>query len=324
MPDKHVLRLPLFEEISAAKKRISEFAIRSPLVPLNIAVNNCSIYLKLENMQPYGSFKIRAGANALLSQDPAQLQKGIFTASAGNFGQGLAAAAAKLGHTVTVYAPDTAARKKLQALEDMRAEIRLLPFDAWWQVMENHGHPKDGGVFIHPVAETSVMAGNGTIGLEILEDLPDTDAILVPFGGGGLSTGIGVAAKHIKPEIRILGCETEAATPLAAAFDQQRPVKVPFDTSTFINGIGSAGVLPEMWPFIQRFVDGAVSASVEETKEALRTLAFKNAVIAEGAGAAPVAAALAGKGGAGKIVCVVSGGNIDAAALAGILSSTNR
>lgn len=267
---------------------------------------------------------MRKPATAWVVQDPPRLQRHRVARSGGACKRDLygerrklrpwdAAAAKTLGHAITVYVPDNAAKKKLDALTELGATIKPLPFNQWWQVMTDHGHPDEPGVFLHPVADTAVLAGDATIGLEIMQDLPDADAILVPFGGGGLISGISAAAKAIRPEVRAIGCESTAATPLAAALTANTPVEVPFDQSTFINGIGSTRVLDEMWPLLRRLVDGAISVTPSDAQDAMRVLHQETGQIAEGAGAVPLAAALSERVQTGKIVCVISGGNIDAA-----------
>ncbi|MEE8371478.1 MAG: pyridoxal-phosphate dependent enzyme, partial [Sphingomonadales bacterium] len=268
------LKLPGLEDVHAARRRIAGLAIRSPLVPYHGVPEDGSaganrIFLKLESLQPGGSFKIRAGGNALRSLASDELGEGVYTASAGNFALGIALAAAELGCSLKVFAPEGAARKKIEALKGLGATVELLPFEGWWKIMIDHGRAGEPGVFMHPVADPRVIAGNATIGLEIIEDLPETDCILVPFGGGGLISGIGSAAKALKLGVRMIGCESEAATPLAAALQAGGPVKVPFDTGTFINGIGSTSVLDEMWPLVSVIVDGAASVSVEEAGRAV-------------------------------------------------------
>lgn len=327
------LKLPDAAEIEAAAARVEGIAVRSPLVRLAVEVPDTEIYLKLENLQPLGAFKIRAAVNALLSLPEEKLAKGVYTGSAGNFGQGLAAAAARLGLPCAVYAPDTAAKNKLDALEQLGATVHVVPFDEWWRVLEKHGHPDQAGVFIHPVANSAVIAGNATIGAEIVADLEDIDAVVVPFGGGGLISGIGAAVKAVSPKTRILACESEAGAPLAAAFQAGGPVTIALDHSTFIDGIGSTRVLPEMWPLLRDVVNGTLIVSVRAVREAVRTLATANAVVAEGAGAVSVAAAMAGMaamtratGADGqvrrrRVVCVVSGGNIDLGVLRDILAA---
>jgi threonine dehydratase len=312
------LVLPGGDDVARAREHIHGFAIRTPLLKLDADLPGTEIYLKLENLQPLGSFKIRAARNALQSMDPVRLRHGVLTASAGNFGLGLACAARAIGVAATVVVPDGSAEIKANALAELGAEVIRLPYDQWWQVLTGRGWAGSKGVFIHPVAESAVLAGNATIGAELLEDQPDFDAVIVPYGGGGLACGIGSVMRRLKPQVRILVAESEAAQPAAAALAHGRPTTVPH-LQSFVDGMGSTTVLPEMWPLVRRTVDQALCASFAEITQAIRHLARRHHVIAEAAGAASVAAAMAGYAGKGRIICIVSGGNIDAAKLGAIL-----
>jgi threonine dehydratase len=233
--------------------------------------------------------------------------------------QGVAWGARALGVSCTVIMPDSAPKTKVNAVRRLGAEILFLPYDEWWATLVNHGREGMRGVFIHPVADPGVMAGNGTIGLEIAEDLPDADAVLVPFGGGGLVSGIATAVRALMPKARVYACEVSTSTPLTAAYEAGEPVVVE-RLPSFVDGIGGRGVLPEMWDIVRRRIDGPLVAQLHEVKAAVRLLVERARVVAEGAGATPVAAAVAGKGGSGKVVCVVSGGNIDTRILVEILA----
>jgi threonine dehydratase len=305
-------------DIHAARDRIASLARRTPLVRLHVDAP-AEIWLKLENLQPIGSFKLRGAGNAMALAGPERLADGVYTASAGNMAQGVAWCARELGIPCHVVAPDHAPRAKLDAIERLGAETILVPFARWWEVIEQHSFPGLGGVFIHPVCDPAVIAGNGAIGLEIVEDLPDVDAVLVPYGGGGLSTGVATALRELAPRAKVFGCEVATAAPLSASLAAGEPVAIDYEPS-FVDGIGGRSVLVEMWPHVSRLLDGALVSPLEAVADAVRTLATRAHVVAEGAGACPVAAALAGKAGTGKLVCVVSGGNIDAAVLAGILA----
>jgi threonine dehydratase len=215
--------------------------------------------------------------------------------------------------------PDTAPQTKLEAVARLGATILKVPYDEWWQTLRDHGRPGIPGTFIHPVADRAVMAGNGTIGIEIVADLPEVDAVLVPFGGGGLVTGIATAIRALAPRAKVFGCEVSTSTPLTAALSAREPVVVD-RTPSFVDGIGGRGVLPEMWPLVSALLDGALVAELAEVASAVRLLVQRARVVAEGAGAVPVAAALAGRGGQGRVVCVVSGGNIDLKTLIELLS----
>ena len=305
-------------QIRAARARISDLALRTPLLRLNVEDAAAEIHLKLENLQPIGSFKVRGATNAMRLASPQMLAEGVYTASAGNMAQGVAYAARRFGLPCRVVVPDHAPKTKLKAIKRLGAEYIKVPFDQWWQVILTHRFDGLGGLFIHPVSDPAVIAGNGTIGLEILEDLPDVDAIVVPYGGGGLSSGIASAVRAVRPHTKVFAAEVETAAPLAASLAAGEPREVEY-VASFVDGIGAKSVLSEMWPLVQTLLDGSLVVSLDETAEAIRLLADRNRVIAEGAGAASVAAALAGKAGAGTVVCVVSGGNIDAATLAAIL-----
>jgi threonine dehydratase len=313
------LTLPTSEDVAAARHNIRGSAVRTPLLKLSVDVPGVNIYLKLENLQPLGSFKIRPAVNILKSMDFERLRHGVLTASAGNFGQGLAFAAREIGVPATVVVPEGSAATKAQALAELGATVVRLPFDEWWTVLTTRSFAGENGVFIHPVAESAVIAGNATIGAEILEDRPDFDAVVAPFGGGGLACGIGSVMRRLKPEVRMIVAESEAAQPAAAALASGRPVTVPHIQS-FVDGMGSTTVLEDMWPLIRAMVDQAACASFAEIAAAIRLLARRHHVIAEAAGAASVAAALAGRCGKGNIVCIVSGGNIDAPKLGAILN----
>jgi threonine dehydratase len=312
------LTAPTLDDIRAARERLAGIIVRTPLVRLNCEDAPAEIWLKLENLQPIGSFKLRGAANAMRLAGPARLRDGVFTASAGNMAQGVAWSARELGVPAAVVVPDHAPATKIAAVERLGGRVVKVPFERWWQVMEEHTYPGLDGLFIHPVADRGVMAGNGTIALEILEDLPDVDTVLVPIGGGGLSSGIAAALAALRPEARVFGCEVETATPLAAAFAAGSPQMVTYQPS-FVDGIGGKCIMPDMWPIVSSLLKGARVATLAAIAAAVRLLAERHRVIAEGAGAAPVAAALAGVPEARKVVCVVSGGNLDTAKLCAIL-----
>lgn len=304
------LKLPGLEEIRAAASRIQPYIVRTPLIRLNIDVPDTEIYLKMENLQPIGAFKVRPAANAVLNASPDSIVEGVYTASSGNMAQGVAYIARTLGLAATVLLPKDAAATKVASLERLGARICFLEDDKWWQVLADHGDPSIQGMFIHPVASQDVIAGDATIGLEINEDLPDVDTVLVPFGGGGLSSGIAAALRAVGSNARVLGAESEHCAPLSAAFAADGPVATPIEPC-FISGIGVGRVLDEMWPLLQQLISGTVVANTEEIVAAIRLLCARHRIIVEGAGAAPVAAAIAGRGGKGKIVCVISGGNLN-------------
>jgi threonine dehydratase len=317
-----VLRLPTGEDVAAARGHIRGFAVHTPLLKLAADIPGINIYLKLENLQPLGSFKIRPAVNVLQAMDPRRLRRGVLTASAGNFGQGLAFAARQIGVPATVVVPEGSALTKLTSLAGLGAKVIRLPFDEWWTVLTTRHYAGEDGVFIHPVAESAVIAGNATIGAEVIEDQPNIDAVVVPFGGGGLACGIGSVMRRLKPGVRMIVAESEAAQPAAAALANGRPTQVPHIQS-FVDGMGSTTVLEEMWPLVRQMVDQAACASFAEITAVIRLLAERHHIIAEAAGAASVAAAMAGHAGHGSIVCIVSGGNIDAHKLGAILNGQN-
>ena len=317
MTQRALLEVTL-DDIRAAARRISESVIRTPLVRLGVDGAPGEIWLKLENLQPIGSFKLRGASNALLAAPRDTLARGVWTASAGNMAQGVAWQARGLGLSCTVVAPDHAPAVKLAAIERLGARIVRLPFEEWFQILSTRTCPGLEGFFVHPVSDAAVMAGNGTIGLEILDQLPGVEAIVVPYGGGGLSCGIATAVGALAPGVPVYASEVETAAPLSASLAVGRPVRVAYRAS-FVDGISSPFILEEMWPLARRLLAGSLVTSLDEVAAAIRLLAERNRVIAEGAGATSVAAALAGRAGAGKIVCVVSGGNLDPLTLAAIL-----
>jgi threonine dehydratase len=308
--------------IEAARERIRGTAIRTPLVRLAVEDAPAEIYLKLENLQPINSFKIRGATNAVLLAPAAERAKGLVTASAGNMAQGVAWAARKLGVPATIAVPQHAPEAKLAAIERLGGRVLKLPYDDWWNVIIT-GHV-DGteGLFVHPVQDPAVMAGNGTIGLEILEDLPDPDAVVIPYGGGGLTVGIASAIRALRPGTKIVTAEPATAAALTAALAAGHPADVDYRAS-FVDGSGSRRVLDSMWPLVAPLVDQALAIPVDEVAAAVRALAERVRVIAEGAGALAPAAALSGRAGTGKIVCVVSGGNINLSKLAEILNGAD-
>jgi threonine dehydratase len=309
--------IPL-EAIRAARARIAGAAIRTPLTRLNVDDAPAEIFLKLENLQPIGSFKIRGASNALALAPRERLARGVWTASAGNMAQGVAWQARRLGLQCTVVAPEHTPETKLAAITRLGGRVVKAPFAEWFEILRTHEYPGMDGLFIHPVSDPAVMAGNGTIGLEILEDLPDADAIVIPYGGGGLSCGIASAVRALKPDTRIFACEVATAAPFAASLAAGSPQAVTY-TPSFVDGIGGLFVLPEIWPLARRLLDGSLVMALTGVAAAVRLLVERNRVVAEGAGATSVAAALAGHAGTGKVVCVVSGGNIDGGKLATIL-----
>jgi threonine dehydratase len=308
-----------FDEITAATERIAGAVLRTPLVRLQLPEAPAEIYLKLENLQPIGSFKLRGALNAVKQIPESELAQGVVTASAGNMGQGVAWAARELGVRCTVVVPDSAADTKVAAIERLGGEVVKVPYEQWWEAIATSSTPAASGRFVHPVEDEAVMAGNGTIGIEILEDLPDPDAIIVPFGGGGLSVGIASAVRAIDPRVPVYAVEPEPAAALTASLAAGEPREVA-GTHSFVDGSGSPRVLPKMWPLARAALAGAFAVPVDDAAAAVRLLVNRARIVAEGAGALALAAALAGRGGTGRVVCVVSGGNIDETKLRTILS----
>ncbi len=307
-------------DIEAARARIADVSVRTPLVPLRAdgVPADTEIYLKLETLQPIGSFKIRGATNAVRLAPEAERRRGLVTASAGNMAQGVAWAGRELGLPVTIAVPEHAPEAKLAAIERLGGKVLKVPYDDWWRAIVTSRVDGVEGLFVHPVQDERVMAGNGTIGLEILDDLPDPDAVVIPYGGGGLTVGIASAIRALRPHTRIYTAEPETGAALVAAFAAGEPADVEYSPS-FVDGSGSRRVLDTMWPRVRPLVDDALSVPIADAAAAVRTLAGRARVIAEGAGALATAAALSGRAGTGKVVCIVSGGNIDLAKLAGIL-----
>ncbi|HEX4033237.1 MAG TPA: pyridoxal-phosphate dependent enzyme [Solirubrobacteraceae bacterium] len=305
-------------EIEAARGRVAGAAVRTPLVRLPLEDSPAEIWCKLETLQPVNSFKIRGAANCVRAADPALVGRGLVTASAGNMAQGVAWIARELGVSATIAVPEHAPAAKLDAIARLGGTALKLPYSDWWEAIMTGRVEGVEGFFVHPVADPAVMAGNGTIALEILEDLPDVDAVAVPYGGGGLVSGIASALRARSPKTRIYTVEPETGAALVAARAAGEPTQIDYIPS-FIDGSGSRGVLEEMWPRVKELIDDALAVSLDETADAIRLLARRLRVIAEGAGALALAAAARGDLGGGKVVAIVSGGNIDLDTLAGIL-----
>ncbi len=311
---------PSLEAVLEARQAIAGTAIRTPLVRLHESSGSTEIYLKLENLQPIGSFKIRGAANAMARMSADQLRRGVVTASAGNMAQGVAWCARERGVPCTVIAPDTAPETKVRAVERLGGSVRKVSFEEWWRAFEERAYPGVEGAFVHAFDDLDVMAGNGTIGLELLEDLPDLDAVVIPWGGGGLACGIASVIRAQKPAVRIYAAEVATAAPLIASWKAGSPQTIQPQRS-FVDGVGGKSVFPVMFDRARRLLDGSLVAEVEEVAFALKLLAERNRIVAEGAGATPVACALAGRAGAGKVACIVSGGNIDLTRLVEILKT---
>ncbi len=308
------------ELIADARTHVYEAAVRTPLVRLNCE-GPAEIYLKLENLQPIGSFKIRGAYNAVRLLSPDQRRHGVWTVSAGNAAQGVALAARKAGASCQVLVMDTAPATKLDAVRRLGGAIVKAPFDECWKALADRTHPAMHGTFVHPFEDDEFIAGNASIGLEILEDLPDVTAVVAAFGGGGLSCGIASVMQQRRPEVKVFGAEPETAAPLARSFAAGRAESFPGWTPSWVDGCGGKSVFPRMWALAEHLLAGSVVSPLEDIRQAMRTLAERNHVIAEGAGACAVAAGLSGRCGTGNVVCVVSGGNIDLAKFSELTSA---
>ncbi len=296
-------------QVEEARRNIAPVAFRTPLVPCN-ADGPAGLYLKLENLQPIGSFKIRGAANVMARTPRERLERGVLTASAGNMAQGVAFCARRMGVPATVVSPDTAPQTKIRAVERLGGRVILAPFADWWRTFETRAYPGVDATFIHAFDDLDVMAGNGTIALELLEDLPALEAVVIPWGGGGLSCGIAAVLRALAPQVRIYAAEIETAAPLAASLAAGEPRSVDYQPS-FVDGIGSKVVFRNMFERAQKLLDGSLVVTLKEAAQAMKLVAERNRVIVEGASACAVAAALAGRAGVGKVVAIVSGGNID-------------
>jgi threonine dehydratase len=305
--------------IDDASKHVYEAAIRTPLVRLNYDAP-AEIYLKLECLQPIGSFKIRGAYNAVRLLPEEQRRKGVWTVSAGNAAQGVALAAKKAGVPCKVLTMDTAPAAKLNATRRLGAEIVQTSYDECWKALGARAHPAMTGAFVHPFEDDEFIAGNASAGLEILEDLPDVNAVVAGFGGGGLSSGIAAALKERGSKAKVFAAEPETAAPLAASFAAGSAQKFPEWKASFVDGCGGKSVFPRMWAIAHHLLAGSIVTTLEEVRQAMKIVAERNHVIAEGAAACAVAAGLSGKCGSGKVVCVVSGGNIDLAVFSKLLS----
>lgn len=308
------------DAIKKARARIENTILRTPLVRLWTG-GETEIYLKLENLQPINSFKLRGAANAVALLPPDACAKGVWTVSAGNAGQGVAYAARAMGIPCTVVTIETAPETKVERMRALGARLVKAPFDACWQAMERRTFPGVGGTFVHPFDDDDFIAGNATVGLEIVEDLPNVATVIAAIGGGGLVTGVASAVRALRPDVRVYGAEPETAAPAALSFAKGKACVFEGWQASFVDGSGGKSVFPRMWERMRDIVDGSIVVTLEETKRAMRVAAEKARVIAEGAGALSVAAALSGKGGPGPIVAVISGGNVELSTFCELVSS---
>ncbi len=298
-------------EIQAARARIAATIVRTPLVRLELAPDYPEIRLKLENLQPINAYKLRGAANAVALLPEAERARGVWTISAGNAGQGVAYAARKAGVPCTVVVIETAPDSKLERMSALGAKLIRVPYHVAWKALDDRAFPGADGAFIHPFDDDDFIAGHATMGLEILEDAPETKTIIASIGGGGLISGLGSALKALRPEIKIIGVEPETAAPMSLSLAAGSPQAFKDWTPSFVDGAGGQSVFPRMWERMKPLIDDSLVVSLDETRRAMRLMAEKARVISEGAGAMPLAAALSGKAGPGPIVCIVSGGNVD-------------
>lgn len=313
-------RRPTLAEIDAARTRLAHHVVRTPLIELDLGLPDRRIFLKLETLQPIGVFKLRPALNALLSRDPHELRAGVATVSSGNMAYGMAWAAHALGVPMAAYMYAGAPQTKIDGVRRLGGEVRFVSMEDWWRYIVGAGRPSGDELLINPVTDQAVLAGNGTIGLEIVEDLPEVDIVLTPYGGGSLTTGVASAVKALRPETKILAVEDENAAPVTAALAARGKI-VDIDTRpSFVKSIGGPSLVPQLWPVTRDLIDGAVTVSLDQVTQAMRTLFAKARVVAEGAGAAALAAVIADERTTGNVVCVISGGNIDAEAYATVLA----
>src|SRR5437764_13955461 len=298
-------------EVQEARKRIGATVVRTPLIRLELGPDCPDIRLKLENLQPINAYKLRGAANGVAMLSDEERKRGVWTISAGNAGQGVAYAARQAGVPCAVVAIETAPKAKLERMRALGAKLFLVSYDVAWKTLDERAFPGVEGTFVHPFDDDNFIAGHGTMALEILEDAPETKAIIASIGGGGLITGVASAIKAIKPDIKIFGAEPETAAPAALSFEKGSPQIFKNWKASFVDGAGGQSLFPRMWERIKPLVDDYIVVTLEETKKAMRMMAEKARVISEGAGALPLAAALTGKAGKGPIVAIVSGGNID-------------
>src|ERR1700722_5213618 len=305
-------------QIEAARARLEGLSAVSPLVACGAAPAGKTVLLKLENLQSVGSFKIRPIGNAVLARDRGRLSSGIYTTSTGNSALGVAFMARRLGIAATAVVPTNAPEAKLEKLRRLGTRIEMRPTEEWWQAIKTGVLDGQEGVYIDAVRDPASLAGDGTIGLEILQQSPDIEAILIPFGGGGLACGIACAVRVLKPDVKIIACELASAHPLEAAFAAGAPAETPHAPG-FVSGVGFGTVLPEMWPLARSLIDQVITVSLTEVADAIKVMVEHNRGVAEGAGAVSVAAALSGRYTESTVCAVVSGGNLDSSALATIL-----
>lgn len=313
-------RRPTLAEIEAARERLAPHVVRTPLVRLDLGLPDRKIFLKLETLQPIGAFKIRPALNALLSRDRAALAAGVAVASSGNMAYGMAAAARLLGVPMAAYMYSGAPKTKIEGVQRLGGAVRFISMETWWRTIVEAERPDAAELLIDPVTDQAVLAGNGTIGLEIVEDLPDVDVVVTPYGGGSLTTGVASAVKALRPQATVLAAEDENAAPVTAALAAGGKIVEIETRPSFVKSIGGPSLVPRLWPVARPLIDGAAAVSLDRITAAMRMLFSKAKVVAEGAGAASLAVALTDERAKGNVVCVISGGNIDADAYATVLA----
>ena len=316
------VRAVTLAEVQDARVRIAKSVLRTPLIPLDLGPHSPDVRLKLENLQPTNSYKLRGAVNAVAMLSEAERERGVWTISAGNAGQGVAYAARRAGVPCTVVAIETAPKSKIERMRALGARLIPVPYSAAWKALGDRAFPGVEGTFVHPFDDHNFIAGHATMGLEILEDAPDTVAVIAAIGGGGLVTGVGSALKARNPAIRVFGAEPETAAPVALSLAAGSVQEFKDWKPSFVDGAGGQSVFPRMWERMRPVLDGCIVVTLDETKRAMRLVAEKARVIAEGAGALAVAAALTGKAGRGPLVAIVSGGNIDLPKFCELISSS--
>lgn len=312
------------DEIRDARKRIAGTILRTPLVRLELGKGAPDIRLKLENLQPINAYKLRGAANAVALLSDGQRKRGVWTISAGNAGQGVAFAARAAGVPCSVVVIETAPESKIERMKALGANLVPVSYDRAWQALDERAYPGMDGTFVHPFDDHNFIAGHGTMGLEILEDAPDTAAVIGGIGGGGLVVGVASAVKALRPSVKVFGAEPETAAPAALSFEKGSPQTFDKWQASFVDGAGGQSMFPRMWERMKGLIDGSLVVSLDDTKTAMRLMAEKTRVISEGAGALPLAAALSGRAGAGPVVCIVSGGNIDLVKFCEIIKSADN
>ena len=303
-------------DVRAAADRIRAHIVTTPTIS-GEPIAGVDVWLKAENLQRTGSFKVRGAVNAVLQLSPEQRQRGVITLSAGNHGLALAYAAQIIGIPCLVVVREDAPLSKLEAIRRLGAEIVLTPIARWQERLEAEQRERNL-YLVHPFDDPAVAAGQGTVGLEILEVAPDLRSLLVPVGGGGLISGIAVAVKQQRPDVRIIGVEPEQAPGVTESLAAGHPV-VPSRLDTVAEGLAAPYTRPLTLGLIRRYVDEMRTISDAAIIEALTAIVLRGKLVVEPAGAAAMAALLADPAIERPAVVVLSGGNLDGRRLAGWL-----